>query len=112
MPPISIVNKRQNNFAQDLQLMNQSIANLSNVLESQRQKNEQKNIANIISSVNPTDPSTGKAKSPFDIQREITTRINLDRAGRGKPGILNILDTTALPQGPTPIEQVKNKKEH
>ena len=105
MPPIQIIPQdRPSNIGQDIQLMNQSFANLARTIEQQRQRNQDRTFANIISTIDPKTPS-GEIKSDVMINKEIMDKINADRQSRGKPNLFNFLDTTVQPLGLSPIEQ-------
>jgi hypothetical protein len=89
--------------------MNKSLSNLFQTVETQRIKNEERNIANIISSVEPVS-ATGVAKTPLQINQEIKSKINLSRQQKGKPGLFDMFNANALPSSITPTEQALNRQ--
>lgn len=105
MPSVQILPQdRPSNVGQEIQLVTQALSNLSNVIEREREKNQERTFANIISNVNPKKPS-GEFKSPFEINQEIQSKIQIDRQSKGKPGLLGFLDTSRTPRGLSPTEQ-------
>jgi len=109
MPNVQVLPQDRPFDQSQIREMNQSITNLFQTIENQRIKNEEKNITNIIRSVNPLDITTGQAKSPLQMNQEIQGKIDLDRKQRGKPGLFDIFNTQALPTGVTPTEQALNQ---
>lgn len=105
---IQILPQKQPFDSGQITRMTQSISNLFNVVEQQRVKNEEKSIQSIISTVSPMGPD-GLAKSPFEINQEIKSKIDLSRKQKGKPGLFDIFNTSFSPQGPTPTEQALNQ---
>lgn len=104
MPSVQILPQDRPFDFRQVQQMNQSISNLFQTVENQRIKNEERNIANIIANTDPIS-ATGQPKSPFEINQEIKSKIDLSRKQRGKPGLFGIFDTTAVPSTPTPTER-------
>lgn len=105
MPPVGTLPQDKPFDMSQINNMTQSISNLFKTVDNQRVRNQERNIQNIISSVNPLDVATGKAKSPLQINQEITSKINLDRQQRGKPGLLDMFNQNILPNQLAPTER-------